>query len=170
MPGLIEPRPGITLARVVGSGLHNFSMPLVRYDTGDFAEISPEATPCSCGRYMPRIRRINGRQQDIITTPDGRVITTLFIVFNKIPGILSGQLIQYEPARLLVRIARTEQYDSSSEERLSALLRQFVGAHMSIEFAYVDPDSFAFHRGTKYRAVISYVSSETAAAVPASSP
>jgi phenylacetate-CoA ligase len=145
-------------------------MPLVRYDTGDLAELSLEPTSCSCGRYMPRIRRINGRQQDAITTPDGRVITSVFVVFDKIPGVLSGQIIQYEPARLLVRIARTEQYDSRSEARLSHLLTQFVGPQMSIEFAYVDPDSFGFGRGTKYRAVISYVSSETTAAVPASSP
>jgi phenylacetate-CoA ligase len=151
----------IKSASVVGTGLHNFSMPLIRYETGDVAELMTGASPCQCGRHMPRIRRLNGRQQDAIITPDGRVITTLFIVFDKVPGILSGQIIQCEPARLQIRIARTEEYSNRSEAELLNYVRQFVGPAMSIDIAYVDKHSLFYHRGTKYRAVISYVSCDT---------
>jgi phenylacetate-CoA ligase len=156
-----EYEAGIKLARIVGTGLHNFSMPLIRYETGDVAEVLADAGPCACGRHMARIRRVNGRRQDAIVTRDGRVITTLFLVFDKVPGILSGQIIQCEPARLLIRIARTEEYTAQSEADLLNYVRQFVGPAMSIALIYVHEGSVVWNRGTKYRAVISYVSSDS---------
>jgi len=36
--------------RVYVTPLHNFAMPLIRYDIGDFAEVGP---PCPCGRGLP---------------------------------------------------------------------------------------------------------------------
>ncbi len=46
--------PGQT-GRVIATPLHNFAMPLIRYDTGDRAE--PGAS-CECGRTLPVIARI----------------------------------------------------------------------------------------------------------------
>jgi phenylacetate-CoA ligase len=152
--------PTIKSGRVVGTGLHNFSMPLIRYDTGDVAEIRTQAGPCQCGRQMPLVRRVNGRRQDAIFTPDGRVITTLFIVFDKVPGVLSGQIIQYELDRLLIRIAKTGAYSTQSEADLLDYVRQFVGPTMSISLMYVRADSATWNSGAKYRAVISHVSSD----------
>jgi len=160
----------IKLASVVGTSLHNLSMPLIRYETGDVAEVMADDTPCPCGRHMPRIQRIIGRQQDAIITVDGRVITTLFIVFDKVPGILCGQIIQCEPARLLIRIARTKEYNNRSEMELLNYARQFVGPAMSIDINYVDKHSSFYYPGCKHRAVISCLAHDTrTAAVPAMS-
>jgi phenylacetate-CoA ligase len=53
--------PG-TVGRVVVTTLHNFAMPLVRYDIGDLAEVG---APCPCGRGLPVLKRIAGRVRDI---------------------------------------------------------------------------------------------------------
>ncbi len=45
------------VGRVVVTPLHNFSMPLIRYDTGDFAEVG---APCESGRGLPVLKRIIG--------------------------------------------------------------------------------------------------------------
>lgn len=47
-----------TVGRVVITTLQNYAMPLVRYDTGDFAEVGDA---CACGRGLPVLRRIVGR-------------------------------------------------------------------------------------------------------------
>lgn len=47
------------VGRVVVSTLHNYAMPLFRYDLGDLAEVGP---PCECGRTLPVLNRIVGRQ------------------------------------------------------------------------------------------------------------
>jgi len=56
------------VGRVVATTLHNFGMPLIRYVNGDYAEVGP---PCPCGRGLPVLNRILGRQRNMLTRPDG---------------------------------------------------------------------------------------------------
>jgi len=46
------------------------TMPIIRYDTGDFAEQHESA--CPCGRRLPLLPRIVGRAVDSVRLPDGR--------------------------------------------------------------------------------------------------
>jgi len=55
--------------RVVVTSLHNFAMPLLRYDLGDYATAGP---PCGCGRTLPTIERILGRTRNMLRLPGGR--------------------------------------------------------------------------------------------------
>jgi len=55
--------------RVVLTTLHNFAMPLIRYELGDYAEVGE---PCDCGRGLPVLKRIHGRRRNMIVLPDGR--------------------------------------------------------------------------------------------------
>jgi hypothetical protein len=106
---------------------------------------------------MPRVRRIAGRRQDAIITPDGRVITTAFVIFDKVPGILAGQIVQTDPDRLIVRVARSPEYSNASEATLRGYMRQFVGAGMCVDINYVPLEEFHARGGVKYRAVLSQV-------------
>ena len=60
--------------RVLVTSLHNFAMPLIRYDIGDIAEFGE---PCDTGWNWPVINQVNGRIRDSITLPDGefRLVT-----------------------------------------------------------------------------------------------
>lgn len=60
--------------RVLVTSLHNFAMPLIRYDIGDIAEFGE---PCDTGLSWPVINQVNGRIRDSITLPDGefRLVT-----------------------------------------------------------------------------------------------
>ncbi|MBX3665181.1 MAG: phenylacetate--CoA ligase family protein [Burkholderiales bacterium] len=59
--------PG-AIGQVVVSTLHNFAMPLLRYASGDYAEAGE---PCACGRGLPVLKRIVGRQRNMLRRPDG---------------------------------------------------------------------------------------------------
>jgi phenylacetate-CoA ligase len=54
--------------RVLVTSLHNFAMPLIRYDIGDVAEFGE---PCDTGLSWPVIAKVNGRVRDSIILPDG---------------------------------------------------------------------------------------------------
>jgi len=54
--------------RVVATDLQNFATPMVRYDIGDYAEV---AGPCPCGPRLPTLKRILGRERNLILMPDG---------------------------------------------------------------------------------------------------
>jgi phenylacetate-CoA ligase len=147
----------VVTADVVGTGLHNLSMPLLRYEVGDVVEVHDDPHGCACGRAMPRVRRIHGRREDAIVTPDGRVVTTLFTVFDKVPGIAQGQVIQDEVAHLLVRVVRHQTYTPRSEEALRDYVRRFVGPSVRVTVEYVSHDSVHREQSGKCRAVISRV-------------
>ena len=55
--------------RVVVTSLHNFAMPLLRYDLGDVATVGG---PCSCGRTLPTLEAILGRTRNMMRLPGGR--------------------------------------------------------------------------------------------------
>ena len=57
------PAPPGETGRVVVTDLHNFAMPLVRYEIGDYAEVGE---PCACGRGLPVLRRIVGRVRNML--------------------------------------------------------------------------------------------------------
>ncbi len=60
--------PGET-GRLVVTPLHNFVMPLIRYELGDYAEAG--SATCSCGRGLPVINRICGRYRNLMVNPQG---------------------------------------------------------------------------------------------------
>lgn len=55
--------------RVVLTPLHNFVMPLFRYEIGDLATVGEG--PCSCGRKLPVLAAIPGRARDLLMLPSG---------------------------------------------------------------------------------------------------
>ncbi len=62
------------VGRVIATPLHNFAMPLLRYHSGDLAEVGE----CSCGRGLPVIRRIMGRTRSTVTLPSGEQLYPSF--------------------------------------------------------------------------------------------
>ena len=62
------------LRTVVGTSLWNDVMPFIRYRTDDLVEPS-DSPRCPCGRGLPlRFRRVVGRNDDVLRTPDGRTV------------------------------------------------------------------------------------------------
>ncbi len=151
-----DTRRHVYRARVVGTSLHNRAMPLLRYDVGDWVEVEEPAAPCSCGRAMPRVHRILGRREDVIATPDGRVVPTLFIVFDQVPGVSLGQVAQEEPDRLVARVVRGPEYTADSEAELLRLLRRFVGPAMQVTIEYPSGEALRRRTAGKFRTVVAH--------------
>ena len=60
--------PGIP-GKLLVTSLINFAMPLLRYDTDDWAELPKE--PCPCGRSMQSFTNLRGRYRRTAHLPDG---------------------------------------------------------------------------------------------------
>jgi phenylacetate-CoA ligase len=141
-------------ARVVGTSLYNFSMPLLRFDVGDIVSVEP-GKKCVCGRQFPLVGAISGRRSDVILTPEGKVITATFLVFEAVPDILEGQIVQEASDRLRVRVVPAPSFDKSGETFLQSRLRSLMGDAMKITIERCE--SRELHRGAsgKVRAVVS---------------
>ncbi|HMK67700.1 MAG TPA: AMP-binding protein, partial [Stellaceae bacterium] len=52
--------------RIAITDLHNYATPILRYEIGDWAE---PGGPCPCGRGLPTLRRILGRERNLVKMP-----------------------------------------------------------------------------------------------------
>lgn len=127
-----------TVAEVVGTSLHNFIMPLIRYKTNDLVTLDDTEKSCACGRHFPRIKEIHGRSQDIIITPDKRFISNVFVLFNLIEGIDWYRLVQDSLTALKVSLVCK---DADSKAHIGAEVRKrlsaMVGEEMTIYITYL---------------------------------
>jgi phenylacetate-CoA ligase len=80
--------------RVVVSDTTNYSSPVIRYETGDYAIRGP---CCVCGRGLETFERILGRRRNLITLPDGsrRWPVVGHRTFRDIADIQQVQVIQH---------------------------------------------------------------------------
>jgi len=128
--------PGET-GTVVVTPLHNFAMPLLRYDIGDIAEVGPT---CSCGRGLPVLARVVGKTRDIVVLPSGehrfaRIGTKGIADF---PTLLQIQVVQKTVHDVEVRLVTRGTFGAENETKLGAILREALGADFAIAYTYHD--------------------------------
>jgi phenylacetate-CoA ligase len=149
------PVPCGECGEIVGTGLNNYAMPLIRYRTGDTARISN--LPCPCGRNLPLLQSIDGRSADSIITPHGRIIpgNGLMAAFHGIENIKKSQLVQEEIGRITVKIEKNSHNDDVDIKQLKLNLARCLGDETRVTVDIVD----SIERGNsiKYRWVISEV-------------
>ena len=118
-------RPG-EIGRVVLTTLHNFAMPLVRYEIGDYAEAGE---PCTCGRGLPVIRRIMGRMRNVLTLPDGRQRWPSFPSekWSHVAPVRQLQLVQKSRTAIELRVVPERELSGDEINRLVAALQDSLG-------------------------------------------
>lgn len=128
--------PGET-GRVVVTPLHNFAMPLFRYELGDLAEVGP---PCLCGRTLPVMARVHGRMRDILILPSGarRFPHYGARALAAFPQVLQHQLVQKTVHDLELRLVARARLDDDEEAKLRASLRAELDHPFNIDFVYCD--------------------------------
>lgn len=129
---------GINQYSIVGTNFTNYAFPLLRYDTGDIAYISPEEKSCSCGWPGRIVDWIDGRIEDYITLNDGTRIGRLDHIFKDMIAVREAQLFQDEPGKVQFRIVRAPEYSANDEKRLLLAARQMIGNKAAIRIDYVD--------------------------------
>jgi phenylacetate-CoA ligase len=153
-----EPRPAAgdgVIARAVGTSLHNFAMPLIRYDVGDEIELFRRPTSCRCGRGFPLVKRILGRSRDAIVTPDGRHLTSMFVLPEMVRGVRLSQFVQESPVELCIRVVPDSSWSPVEQERLLAYAARLVGPLMKVRIELVESEQHLIDPSGKVRPVLS---------------
>ena len=128
--------PGET-GRMVVTDLHNFAMPLIRYEIGDFADVG-EA--CACGRGLPVLSRIMGRQRNMLTLPSGDTTWPSFHAsfFLSVARVRQLQLIQHRVDEIEVKLVVPEVLTSEQEAKIAENLTYSLGHRFRFRFTYVE--------------------------------
>jgi phenylacetate-CoA ligase len=144
---------------LTGTTLHNTAMPLIRYRTGDISAIRRE--PCACGRTLMRIENVATKAEDIVVTPDGRMIAPSILThpFKPFPQIVKSQLIQTRLDHVLVKIVPSSKFTPTHEQSLIRELAIRLGPGVAIEIQTVD--AIPNEPSGKFRWIISQVDHPT---------
>lgn len=160
---LVDTQPlgeGLNIGTVVGTSLHNLAMPLIRYEVGDFVEFYDNPPKCTCGRKLPLIKAIHGRHEDVIITPDERIITSIYITLNLVKGFDFGQFLQEKTNCLQVSLIKSRDFKAADEDAFLQVLRNFVGYDMDIKLSYIKPHQILKDASGKTPIVISKLKPE----------
>jgi phenylacetate-CoA ligase len=121
----------------VVTALHNFATPLIRYEIGDYAEVGE---PCACGRGLPVLKRILGRQRSFLVLPSGekRFPEARMILTDIAPEIRQFQLTQKSLETIEVKLVAASPLTSAKESRVVQGLIEKFEHPFNYEFVYVD--------------------------------
>jgi phenylacetate-CoA ligase len=146
-----EPVKTGELGEFVCTGFTNTAMPLIRYKIGDMGVLTERK--CECGRHFPVIERIDGRDDDVLITPEGRYIGRLDPIFKGVENtIKESQIIQEKIDLIRILIVRGEGYQEKHKEFIVRELGKRMGPAVVQKIEYVD--SIPRTKSGKYRAVI----------------
>lgn len=129
------------VGRIIATGLDNDVMPLIRYDTGDYAEYS-EVTQCKCGFKGKSLKKIHGREQDYIVLNDlTKVSVTAFIFgqhFEEFSKIKEIQLIQNSIDELIVKLSTNNDFTLTDEKSIIEKMKLSINNKLNIKIIRVD--------------------------------
>lgn len=126
--------------RVIVTTLHNYSMPLIRYDIGDVAVAG--GWGCDCGRNTMLLKKVIGRTLGYFKKADGSLAHSHFLVqamfFRN--WIKRFQIIQDDINHVLIKVQLNEnaQPDQSDIEDIIRKTKILMGESCKVDFDYVD--------------------------------
>lgn len=128
--------PG-AVGRVVVTSLHNFAMPLLRYELGDYAEVG---APCGCGRGLPVLKRILGRSRNMLTMPDGQRFwpSTPAIRYAGAAPIRQLQIVQTTRNAVEARFVAERELLPGEEDAMVAAIHEALGFPFEVTLTRLD--------------------------------
>ncbi len=127
---------------ILVTNLHEFGMPLIRYDTDDSGSLLEG--PCPCGRSLPRLAAVTGKTGNTIYTPSGKRLSPLALGSSGLAplGIRQFQFIQEELDRVTVKAVPGTALSEAEAEALSARLQAHyagpLGDDVRVDVVFVD--------------------------------
>jgi len=134
-------KPGAS-GRLICTGFGNHAFPLIRYEIGDVVTLSPETTS-RCGRGGTLVTAVEGRTEDYIVTPDGKLVGRLDHLFKGKKNVVEAQVVQHCVEEIIIRIVPSPDFTSSDELEIRQEAVERLGDSIRISFEYVD----RLHRG-----------------------
>ncbi|AMV24418.1 Phenylacetate-coenzyme A ligase [Gemmata sp. SH-PL17] len=142
--------------KLLVTDLCNRGMPLIRYQVGDV--VVPSTRVCKCGRGLPMIERVEGRDADYVLTPAGHLISGISLTENfavLIPGTAQVQIVQESITQLRIRLVADDAFNTTSRQKIADLVRDTFGDTVAHDVELVD--AIPQEPSGKYRFCISKV-------------
>lgn len=131
-----RPVPKGEYGKTLLTNLEDMAFPIIRYENGDRGRWLKE--PCSCGRTLPCIDSVKGRESESFTLPSGKTINGEFLttIFDAKPELVNGfRVVQHKDLSITI-----EYVPAGNEAEIRNLLKSFaarLGDEVSVEYKSV---------------------------------
>jgi phenylacetate-CoA ligase len=148
-----QPVPNGEPGEIIATDLYSHEVPFIRYATGDIGVLSDRR--CACGRALPLLESIEGRSNDSIVTPDGRIMNALALVYplREVPGVEQFRICQKRVDAIHVQIVRNQDFPPSGEEHITRAWTLLFRSPVDVTFEYLP--ALPRERSGKFRHVVS---------------
>jgi phenylacetate-CoA ligase len=141
--------------QIVVTQLENYAMPLIRYVTGDVGVW--EGQDCGCGRSLPVLREVRGRQTDFVVTPDGTVRHALSLIYalRDLDIMEQFRIVQDREYGVTVEVVPANGWGAEMAGVVEGRVRQYLQAEVPIRVAAVPSRWTSATASGKHRYVVS---------------
>ena len=115
---------------LVGTHLHNYVMPLLRYRTYDHVFMTD--APCDCGSSFRRVDRILGRSGDFLITPEGCRISITAHIPCGVENLIETQFCQEKPGEVTLKVLTNGQFTDKDKEQLIKNTLTYTSPRMKV--------------------------------------
>jgi phenylacetate-CoA ligase len=127
----IESGNGRPVFEIVGTGLHNYAMPILRYRTNDRAVLPDGRHSCSCGRGFPLLMKVESyRADEHLTTSDGRRLQSVEQMAEGLQNVLEYQVVQEDLAFVRIRVVAGRGFCREDENLILRKAKERLGSSM----------------------------------------
>lgn len=144
-----QPVPKGEYGRTLITNLEDTVFPLIRYENNDRGRWLTD--PCACGRSLPCIDSVKGREVECFVLPSGKTINGEYLttIFDALPDVATNfKVIQHKDLSITIEYVPGGRNLPSS---IPLNFRKAIGDEVSVEFKKVD--AIAHDRG-KIRYVV----------------
>ena len=134
-----EVKPG-QLGHLHVTHLDNFLMPLIRYKIGDLGILADEGSLCECGRNLPIMKKLIGRDTDLIYTKSGKPLIVHFFtgIFEHFEAIKQFQIIQNKNEPFIINYIPSSQFNREVLKEIRLMIDKRANEKVEFEFNIVD--------------------------------
>ena len=123
---------------ILATSLAKYGMPFIRYDLYDVGV--PAEDSCPCGRGLPLMKLIVGRDDDFIILPSGKKVGPRLVIppFELIRGVCEFRVVQEKKDLIIIEIIKGKEYTQATEDALKKNLSDILCEPVELLFEYVD--------------------------------
>ncbi len=114
----VESAEDADIYEIIGTGLWNHAMPLVRYRTGDQIRVRKGSTPAAVAEGRESFLSVIGRSGDYIVGPSGARLLGIDHIPRNVPHVVRTQFIQESPESITLLVVPAPGFNEESRKLL----------------------------------------------------
>jgi phenylacetate-CoA ligase len=125
--------------QILVTDLTNYAFPLIRYKIGDLGSLSEES--CECGRGLPLLKELIGRNISVIVGKNGMRVTSMFwidLLKDKIPGIERFQVRQDSSKNIQLLFEVDEEFNAADTGQIKKIVKDKFGKLTEVSVQIMD--------------------------------